>query len=163
MNISLHYIDFLGPYFFQGDLLDRRTLAADDKLIPQLENLNKHGVAIYIQRKSFDGTPFTKHVVVWRRADWEMEYEKHRTEKWDSERRCQEHMAVAVEIGKIELMLVGRGLGAIAKSTAEGIYNTRNIPLANLMGLDVSEILWKEDVEKKVHELLPELKKENIF
>jgi len=92
-----------------------------------------------------------------------MEYEKHRTEKWDSERRCQEHMAIAVEIGKIELMLVAKNLGAIAKSTAEGIYNTKNIPLAQLMGLDVSGILWKEDVEKKVHELLPELKKENIF
>jgi len=85
-------------------------------------------------------------VVIWRRAEWELEYQKYLADKAKSERRVEEWETKKSTKLYIKELILGR-LGeiagaAIAETLSEDIVRNKNEAAAIMFGADKSRLKW---------------------
>ena len=149
--------------FFNDGLLDSRELPKRASWLTELHDGLKGELAhlLYLQTKHFNGEVL-KTPKLWIRAAWEIEYTKWQSDKWLSEHRRQTAYLEDIEIRKIAVRMK-LGDVELAYPLARTIYETENKAAATAIGVDTSDIKWREEIRKEVDALLPELKREGIF
>jgi len=121
---------------------DRATLSTKShrEILEQLRPLSTGSVLFHYQELE-DGI-----VVIWRRKEWEIEYQKYLADKAASERRVEEwetKKSMKLYIKELILNKLGEIAGAaIAETLSEDIVRNKNEAAALMFGADRTRLKW---------------------
>jgi hypothetical protein len=120
---------------------DRVTLhSVKDKVLIEQLVIYKDSPLLFIQYLE------KNIIVIWRKAEWEMEYQRFLLSKLQSEQRIEKwegQKSIKVYIKGLILARLGEYAGAsIAESLSEDIVKTKNEVMALMFGADKEKLKW---------------------
>lgn len=124
------------------------------------------GVVIQTEELKLNGASTLDFPRIWETKHWHQCYEKYQQDKLKSEINRQsydikkEHLVKLAE--KFPLWKLNR---EIALDMARPLWESKNIETIKVLvpGIDLSDIIWPDEVEKTAVEMLPTLKENGIL
>jgi len=148
-------------WLLKSGRFENLEIQESDEIFPQLVSYVRLGGNLFIQYNEFSGAKL-KNPRVWHRGEWEICYEKWKTQKWNSERDVQLANLELREVTKIMARLPNY-FGDHLIHIARELWQKEDHAAARGLGISMEGIKFHKELLEEVDALMPELKKAEIL